>query len=387
MPSLPACLLAGRAGALRRWIHCFAAPVLLAALPLCADEPLTRKPIPAHDHRIPRTLLPLIHSAEAQRELGIKGPDLDRLEGVLRNIDTDWLRIRKRWETEIHPLLDRGTEVVLNHLRESHGEAAIARLHQLELQAQGPRALLRAELINALELTTVQVRDLGRLFETTDDLQSRARMLARPPTPPNLLPYERARARERSAAERILTPEQNQRWVALLGPIQNTAAYERVHPLAPATLEPGAWLNGTNASLAALRGRVVVVLFYSFQDSASLSANQACNRWHRRFANNGLSVIGIQSPKVDAERDYSAFGLSILRDRIQFPVLLDADKSNWDAWGNDTWPTLFLIDRRGYIRGWWSGGLQKSNAGGEARIEQQIRRLLAEPIPPPVSRP
>ncbi len=387
MSHTPAVPSAGRPGAVRRWIHCLAAPFLLASIPLCADEPLTRKPLPAQDHRIPRTLLPLIHSAEAQRELGVKGTDLDALETILRPIDAEWLRLRKRTESEIHPILDRGTEVVLSHLREKHGEASIARLHQLELQAQGARALLRAELINALELTTVQVRDLGRLFETTDDLQRRARMLARPPAPPNLLPYERARAGERSAAERILTPEQNQRWVALLGPVQNTAAYERVHPLAPATLEPGAWLNGTNARLAALRGRVVVVLFYSFQDANSLAVNQACNRWHRRFANNGLSVIGIQSPRVDAERDYAAFGLSILRDRIQFPVLLDADKSNWDAWGNDIWPTLFLIDRRGYIRGWWSGELQKSNGGGEARIEQQIRRLLAEPIPAPLSRP
>lgn len=387
MPITHAVFSARRLGAVRHLTHIFAALVLLSSLPLSANEPLKRRPLPAQDHRIPRTLLPLIHSAEAQRELGIQGPDLDPLETVLRNIDEEWLRVRSKTEVEIHPVLDRGSEAILNHLRERHGEATVARLHQLELQAQGVRALLRAELIDALELTTVQVRDLGRLFDATDDLRRRARLLVRPPTPPNLAPYQRALASERMTAERMLTADQIQRWNSLLGPKQNTAAYERVHPLAPATLESGAWLNGTNASLAALRGRVLVVLFYSFQDANSLSANQSCNRWHRSFANNGLSIIGVQSPRVDAERDYAAFGVSLLRDRIQFPVLLDADKSNWDAWGNDTWPTLFVVDRRGYIRGWWSGKLQNSNAGGEARIEQMIRRLLAEPVPPPRARP
>jgi peroxiredoxin len=387
MPPTPAAPSAGKPGAVRRRICRLIAPVLLSPLLLGAEDSLTRRPLPAQDHRIPRTLLPVIHSAEAQRELGITGPDLDRLESVLRTIDADWLRIRNRTEAEIHPVLDRGAEVVLDHLREKRNEAALARLHQLELQAQGPRALLRSELIDGLELTTVQVRDLGRLFDATDDLRGRARVLARPPAAPNLLPYQRALTGEKAAVDRILTADQIQRWNALLGPRQNTAAYERIHPLAPAALEAGAWLNGTNASLAALRGRVLVVLFYSFQDAHSLSANQACNRWHRSFANNGLSVIGIQSPKVDAERDYAAFGLSLLRDKIQFPVLLDADKSNWEAWGNDAWPTLFVIDRRGYIRGWWSGQLHTSNAGSAARIEQVIRRLLAEPVPPPVSRP
>lgn len=387
MPITCAVLSAGRLGAVRHWIHIFAALALLSPLSLSADEPLKRRPIPAQDHRIPRTLLPLIHSAEAQRDLGIQGPDLDPLETVLRSIDAEWLQARNKTEAEIHPILDRGTETVLNHLRERHGEAAVARLHQLELQAQGVRALLRAELIDALELTTVQVRDLGRLFDATEDLRRRARLLVRQPTPPNLAPYQRALASERITAERMLSADQIQRWNTLLGPKHNTAAYERVHPLAPAALESGAWLNGTNASLAALRGRVLVVLFYSFQDANSLAANQACNRWHRSFANKGLSIIGVQSPRVDAERDYAAFGVSLLRDRIQFPVLLDANKSNWDAWGNETWPTLFVVDRRGYIRGWWSGKLQNSNGGGEARIEQMIRRLLEEPVPPPRTRP
>ena len=387
MPLTCAARSAGRPGAVRHWIHVFTALVLLSSLPLSADEPLKRRPLPAQDHRIPRTLFPLIHSAEAQRELGIQGRDLDPLETVLRNIDVEWLRVRNKTEAEIHPILDRGTEAVLNHLRERHGEAAVARLHQLELQAQSVRALLRAELIDALELTTVQVRDLGRLFDATDDLRRRARLLVRPPTPPNLAPYQKALASERITAERMLTADQIQRWNSLLGPKQNMATFERVHPLAPAALESGAWLNGTNASLAALRGRVIIVHFYAFQDAASRSAGQACNRWHRTFANNGLSVIGIQSPKTDYERDYARTALTALRDRFQFPVLFDADKANWDAWGNDTWPTLFVVDRRGYIRGWWSGSLQNSNAGGETQIEQMLRRLLAEPIPTPTTRP
>lgn len=387
MPLTCAVLSARRPGAIRQWIQIFAALALLSAPPLSADEPLKRRPLPAQDHRIPRTLLPLIHSVEAQRELGIQGPELDQLETVLRNIDEEWLRVRSKTEAEIHPVLDRGSEAVLAHLRERLGEAVVARLHQLELQAQGVRALLRPELIDALELTTVQVRDLGRLFDATDDLRRRARSLVRPPTLPDLAPYQRALASERITAERMLTADQIQRWNSLLGPKQNTGAFERVHPLAPASLESGGWLNGTNASLAALRGRVILVYFYAFQDAASQSAGQACNRWHRMFANNGLTVIGIQSPKTDYERDYARTALTALRDRFQFPVLYDADKANWDAWGNDTWPTLFVVDRRGYIRGWWAGKLQNSNAGGEVRIEQMIRRLLVEPMSPPRTRP
>jgi peroxiredoxin len=61
---------------------------------------------------------------------------------------------------------------------------------------------------------------------------------------------------------------------------------------------------------------------------------------------------------------------------LTFPILIDQDKRNWDAWGNSMWPSVYLIDPQGDIRFWWYGELNWNGADGEKRLRQRIEELL-----------
>ena len=59
-------------------------------------------------------------------------------------------------------------------------------------------------------------------------------------------------------------------------------------------------------------------------------------------------------------------------------MLLDNEKRNWNAWGNSMWPTVYLIDKQGYVRYWWFGELKWQGNDGEKLLRQRIEELLKE---------
>lgn len=58
--------------------------------------------------------------------------------------------------------------------------------------------------------------------------------------------------------------------------------------------------------------------------------------------------------------------------------MIDAKHKNWDAWGNSMWPSVYLIDKRGYVRYWWYGELNWKQNEGEKIMRKLIEKLLAE---------
>ena len=64
--------------------------------------------------------------------------------------------------------------------------------------------------------------------------------------------------------------------------------------------------------------------------------------------------------------------------KFEFPVAVDTGEQIWNTWGNTIWPSLYLIDKRGYIRYWWYGELNWQGAKGEEIMRARIEQLLAE---------
>ncbi len=63
---------------------------------------------------------------------------------------------------------------------------------------------------------------------------------------------------------------------------------------------------------------------------------------------------------------------------LEFPIVIDNEQRNWNAWGNSMWPSVYLIDKRGYVRFWWLGELNWEGAEGEKILRGRIEELLAE---------
>jgi hypothetical protein len=66
------------------------------------------------------------------------------------------------------------------------------------------------------------------------------------------------------------------------------------------------------------------------------------------------------------------------RDGIEYPVMLDGESSNWTTWNNTMWPTVYLIDKQGFLRRWWQGEMNWNGTPGEKQMRESIEQLLAE---------
>jgi peroxiredoxin len=247
----------------------------------------------------------------------------------------------------------------------------------LELQAQGVRMLARPEIADYLRLTTDQRGKLDKLFAATDDLAAKA---ATREGQSDSKATSAARAAKKAETEKgfqLLTSEQQRRLHLAVGSLLDTAKLERIYPLAPELIDSGSW-SGSPAQLASLRGRVVLVHFYAFQCSNCQANFGIYNRWQKSLAPKGVELIGIQTPETAAERDVSKVLAAAKKDEFQFPVLIDLESANWNAWSNTMWPTVYVVDKQGYIRFWWQGELNWQGATADKTIEDLVARLLKE---------
>ena len=93
-------------------------------------------------------------------------------------------------------------------------------------------------------------------------------------------------------------------------------------------------------------------------------------------------MLGIHTAETAAERDGANVRKAALEAGLTFPILIDQDRLNWDAWGNSMWPSVYLIDKQGYVRYWWYGELNWKGAEGERRLRKRIEELLDESASP-----
>lgn len=124
-------------------------------------------------------------------------------------------------------------------------------------------------------------------------------------------------------------------------------------------------------------GQVVLLHFYAFQCHNCHANFDIYQRWHQTLRDQGIEVVGVQTPETDDERDAGKVVAAAKKAGFEFPVLVDLKSANWDAWGTTMWPTVYVIDRRGYVRHWWMGELRWKGAQGDQEIERLAKRLLA----------
>jgi cytochrome c biogenesis protein CcdA/thiol-disulfide isomerase/thioredoxin len=140
------------------------------------------------------------------------------------------------------------------------------------------------------------------------------------------------------------------------------------------------WLNSEPLSLAELRGKVVLVDFWTYSCINCLRTLPYLRGWDQAYRDDGLVIVGVHTPEFAFERDQGNVEAAIERLGVRYPVALDNDYGTWNAWANRYWPASYLIDRRGHVR------FAHFGEGAYEEKEQVIRTLLAEPeLEPPVA--
>jgi thiol-disulfide isomerase/thioredoxin len=110
------------------------------------------------------------------------------------------------------------------------------------------------------------------------------------------------------------------------------------------------WLNSEPLHLADLKGKVVMVEFWTFGCYNCRNVEPYVKPWHRTYANQGFVVIGVHSPEFSHEREVENVRRYLHEHDIRFGVPIDNDFSTWNKYGNRYWPAMYLIDKQGVIR-------------------------------------
>jgi hypothetical protein len=91
-----------------------------------------------------------------------------------------------------------------------------------------------------------------------------------------------------------------------------------------------------------------------------------------------LTIIGVHSPETEGERVVDSVRRKAREDGLEFPIAVDGDLATWQAWSNNIWPSVYLVDKKGYVRYWWYGELNWQGTDGEQYMREKIEELLAE---------
>jgi len=139
-------------------------------------------------------------------------------------------------------------------------------------------------------------------------------------------------------------------------------------PLTGATL----WLNSPPLTPAALRGKVVLVDFWTYSCINCLRALPYVNAWAEKYKDHGLVMIGVHAPEFAFEKDEANVRRAVKDLSITYPVAMDNDLKIWQTFNNEYWPADYFIDAQGRIRGHAFG------EGDYDKSERIIQQLLTE---------
>jgi thiol-disulfide isomerase/thioredoxin len=153
------------------------------------------------------------------------------------------------------------------------------------------------------------------------------------------------------------------------------ALFERVH--LPSFAGATEWLNSEPLGTAELRGRVVLVNFWTWTCINWLRQEPYVRAWSEAYRDDGLIVIGVHTPEFAFERDVDGVRRATRERAIDYPVAIDNEYEVWSAFANHYWPALYFADREGVIRDHHFG------EGRYEKLERVIQQLLGierEPV-------
>jgi cytochrome c biogenesis protein CcdA/thiol-disulfide isomerase/thioredoxin len=133
-----------------------------------------------------------------------------------------------------------------------------------------------------------------------------------------------------------------------------------------------AWLNSPPLMPEKLRGKVVLVDFWTYSCINCLRALPYVKAWYDKYRDHGLVIIGVHAPEFAFEKDLRNVSRAVADLGITYPVALDDNYAIWQGFNNQYWPAHYFIDATGHIRGHHFG------EGDYQESEQTIRRLLAD---------
>jgi thiol-disulfide isomerase/thioredoxin len=132
------------------------------------------------------------------------------------------------------------------------------------------------------------------------------------------------------------------------------------------------WLNSEPLTAAGLRGRVVLIDFWTYTCINWLRSLPYVRAWSEKYAGQGLVTVGVHAPEFEFEQDLDNVRRAAADMDVSYPIVIDNEYAIWRAFGNHYWPALYLVDAQGRVRHHHFG------EGAYEQSERVIQELLSE---------
>ena len=304
-----------------------------------------------------------------------------------------YLTLTDELDTRFFPLRNKGSEEALKGMGEITAEAKVKlksilqpaqnkRLAEILLRRIGIVAIAREEVAALMGYTDTQREQIQKIIDETRTAVAalEKEMSEGKPREPLDKKFVELKTAEQVKLLGLLTPEQQAIWRKLIGAPFDVSKLGRPAMRVPELIDTGEWINSSPLRMADLRGKVVVVHFYAFGCINCIHNYPAYRAWQEKFKDREVALIGIHTPETAKERDAARVRSKAADEKLEFPILIDGKNENWNAWGNSMWPSVYLIDKRGYLRHFWPGELNWQGAEGEKFMREQVENLLGEPM-------
>jgi len=118
---------------------------------------------------------------------------------------------------------------------------------------------------------------------------------------------------------------------------------------APELVGIASWINSAPLTIESLRGKVVLIDFWTYSCINCIRTQPYLNAWHDKYEKDGLVIIGVHAPEFAFEKIERNVREASQKAGIKYPIALDNDFATWNAYANRYWPAKYLIDQNGNI--------------------------------------
>ena len=317
-------------------------------------------------------------SASQQTDVGLEPPMLDARAFLIRDpAIMEALRLTEQQSEEVRQLsstldgllfslrdadprpTDASLVSAINQIHEKLtplsqilSPAQQQRLLQLRRQYEGIVTLFRPEVTQQLKLTDAQLEKIRRLYQQSARQQKAA---ASKDNAANQI--QQIQTDQLRQTMQVLDEPQRKQWLQMLGEPFDFSKRQPVFFPAPELRQVSAWINSEPLSMESLRGKVVIVHFWTFGCINCIHNYPAYKDWTGGMMPTKVVMLGIHTPEFESEKDLAAFKQKVRSEGLEFPIAVDNDKANWNVWSNRIWPAVYLVDKSGRVRFWWYGEL------------------------------
>ena len=141
---------------------------------------------------------------------------------------------------------------------------------------------------------------------------------------------------------------------------------------APELIPGGVWFNSSPLTLKELKGKVVIIDFWTYSCINCQRTFPYLRNWHEKYKDKGLVIIGVHAPEFEFEKNEKNVAQAIRDFKLEYPIVQDNNFETWQAYNNRYWPAKYFIDKDGYVRSSHFG------EGAYDESEKIIQKLLKE---------